>query len=137
MGLSDVCFEFLEAVSTAADDLARGVHHYSDPESPIPYGSEIDALRQACAAAPETQVASAREAEMKKLVHLLQAEFDGDEAAAVPAVVKNVVAETGYTERASKRLKAMLPKLGKSAYDIAIKIISDIGSATVKRLLGL
>ncbi len=164
MGLSDVCFEFLEAVSTAADDLARGVHHYSDPESPIPYGSEIDALRQACAAVaqapydpeagarllrlaasvmafhdtpPETQVASAREAEMKKLVHLLQAEFDGDEAAAVPAVVKNVVAETGYTERASKRLKAMLPKLGKSAYDIAIKIISDIGSATVKRLLGL
>jgi hypothetical protein len=31
----------------------------------------------------------------------------------------------------------MLAKLGKSTYDVAIKIISDIGSATVKKMLGL
>jgi hypothetical protein len=31
----------------------------------------------------------------------------------------------------------MLPKLGKSAYDIAVKIIGDIGSATVKKILGI
>jgi hypothetical protein len=31
----------------------------------------------------------------------------------------------------------MLSKVGKSTYNIAIKIISDIGSATVKKMLGL
>jgi hypothetical protein len=31
----------------------------------------------------------------------------------------------------------VLSKVGKSATDIAIKIISDIGSATVKKILGL
>jgi hypothetical protein len=49
----------------------------------------------------------------------------------------NVVAETRFTPQAAERLKAMLSKLGKSAYEIAIKIISDIGSATVKKMLGL
>jgi hypothetical protein len=164
MALSDSCFDFLQAVSTAAADLARDVHHYSAPDSPIAYGSEIDALRRACAAVtgapydpetgarllrlaasvmafhdtpPETQEASTREADMRKLVRLLQDALDGDDAAAVPSVVENVVTETGYTRRAADRLNVMLPKLGKSAYDVAIKIISDIGSATVKKLLGL
>jgi hypothetical protein len=39
--------------------------------------------------------------------------------------------------QASERFKTMLSKLGKSAYEVAIKIISDIGSATVKKMLGL
>jgi hypothetical protein len=51
--------------------------------------------------------------------------------------MENVVVETKFTPQATERLKTMLPKLGKSAYDIAIKIISDIGSATAKKLLGL
>jgi hypothetical protein len=164
MALSDICFDFLQAVSTAAEELAQGVHHYSDPEYLIRYGSEIDALRRACIAVkeaaydpeagarllrlaasvmalhdtpPDIEEASSREAEMKKLIRILQAELDGEEAAAVPAVVRNVVAETGYTESATERLRTMMSKLGKSAYDIAIKIIGDIGSATMKKMLGL
>jgi hypothetical protein len=75
---------------------------------------------------------------MKRLVRLLQTELEGEDAAAISAVVSNVVAETGYTRPAAERLKnAMLSKLGKSAYDVAIKIIGDIGSATVKKMLGL
>jgi hypothetical protein len=54
MALSDSCFEFLHAGSTAADELARNVHHYSDPQGAFVYGWEIDALRRACAAAAET-----------------------------------------------------------------------------------
>jgi hypothetical protein len=45
--------------------------------------------------------------------------------------------ETAFTEPASLRLKAMLSRLGKPAYEIAIKVISDIGSATAKKILGL
>jgi hypothetical protein len=53
------------------------------------------------------------------------------------AVVQNVVTETGYSKRAAERLKTLLTKLGKRTYGVAIKIISDIGSATVKKILGL
>ena len=74
---------------------------------------------------------------MKRLVRLLEEPLDGNDKATVPAVVKNVMVETGFTPLAAERLKAMLSKLGKSAYDVAIKIISDIGSATVKKTLGL
>jgi hypothetical protein len=45
--------------------------------------------------------------------------------------------ETSFTPLAAEGLKAMLSKLGKSAYDVAIKIISDIGSATVRKMLDL
>ena len=67
----------------------------------------------------------------------IQAELDPEEAAAVPAVIKQVTAETPFTGQAAERLRGMLAKLSKPAYDLAIKIISDVGAATVKRLLGL
>src|SRR3954463_14690304 len=118
MALSDECWEFLHSVSEAAEKLARGVHYYSDPQYPIPYGSEIDALRQACAAVAQTpydpeagarllRLAAtamafhdtvpgsaemfARGPEMKRLVRLLQTELDGEDAATISAVVNNVV----------------------------------------------
>ena len=68
---------------------------------------------------------------------MLEEPLDSSEKAAVPAVVNNVLVETKFTPLAAERLKGMLSKLGKSAYDVAIKIISDIGSATVKKMLGL
>ena len=39
--------------------------------------------------------------------------------------------------RASERLKSLLGKVSKSTYDLSIKIIGDIGSAIVKKTLGL
>ena len=164
MALSDSCYEFMKATADAADALAAAVHHYAAPDYPIAYGIEIDALRRACAvmkespfdpesgsellrlaasvmtfhdALPESPQAFAREIEMKKLIRLLQATLDYDDRTTVPAIVENVVVETRFTPQATERLKILLPKLGKSAYEIAIKIISDIGSATVKKLLGL
>jgi Uncharacterized protein conserved in bacteria (DUF2321) len=164
VALSDACFEFLHAVSRAAEELAESVHHYSDPSYPIPYGSEVGALRRACLGVkdapydpeagarllrlaasvmtaldtpPETDASRSRHAAMIKLIRALEAELDGDDALAVPALVHNIVEETGYTASAAKRLKKLLPKLGKSAYDIAIKIIADIGAATAKKILGV
>jgi hypothetical protein len=67
----------------------------------------------------------------------LQSSLDENDGAAVPAVVANVVTETGFTPQAASRLKTMLSKVGKSAYEVAVKIISDIGSATVKKMLVL
>ena len=165
MALSDSCFEFLHSVAEAAAQLGREAHYYSDPEHPIQCGTEIDALRRACVAAGEApydpealarivRLASSimryhdtppgigveveRRAQLNKLVRTIQSELSPEDAAAVPAVVDQVVAaETPFTKQAAERLKSMLSKLGKPAYDIAIKIIGDIGSATVKRMLGL
>lgn len=164
MALSDACFEFLRSVDTAAASLAEAVHHYSNPENPLTYGSEIDALRNACAAVrvapfdpeagalllklaasvmmfhdtcPREEIAGTREREMKRLIRLLQEELNEDDAISLPAIVSNIVAETPYTPVATNRIKELLSKLGTSAYDAAIKIITDIGSTTVKKMLGL
>jgi hypothetical protein len=144
MALSDACFEFMHATAQAADELASRVHHYAAPDYPIPYGVEIDALRRACAAVkespfdpqrgaellrlaasvmvyhdalPEPPASLAREVEMKKLIRLLEATLDYEDNTTVPAIIENVVAETRFTPQAAERLKTMLPKLGKSAYD--------------------
>jgi hypothetical protein len=86
---------------------------------------------------PDTPERLHRETEMKKLVKLLQETLDSNEKATIPTVVENVVVETRFTLQAAERLKTMLAKLGKPTYDAAIKIISDIGAATVKKMLGL
>jgi hypothetical protein len=164
MALSDSCFEFLQAVAAAAAQLGRDAHHYSDPQNPLRYGPEIDALRRACVAAvdaPYDPEAGARvlrlaasvmrfhdtpsgtdretslQAELDQLVHVIQTDLDPDDAAAVPAVIEQIAAETPFTGLATERLKLMLSKISKPAYDVAIKIIGDIGAATVKRMLGL
>ncbi len=74
---------------------------------------------------------------MKRLIRLLHEELNKDDAISVPAIVSNIVAETQYTPAAANRIKELLSKLGTSAYDAAIKIITDIGSTTVKKILDL
>lgn len=166
MSLSDACSDFMGATTRAAEELATIVHYYSAPNYPIAYGVEIDALRRACLAVkrsppynpeafaelfrlavsvmsfhdapPLTEQSLHREAEMKKLISLLLEEPLGDdEKATVPTVVKDVLNETTSTPEAAERLKSMLSKVGKSTYDVAIKIVGDIGSATLKKMLGL
>lgn len=164
MALSDACFEFLDAVSKAAHELADAAHYYSALDNSLRYGEEIDTLRRACIAvtdapySPEAGVRllrlaasimryhdtppgnlseQEREAEMMKLVGLLRSNLGDKDASAVPSMVEHITRETPFTVRAAQRLADLLPKLGKVAYDAAIKIITDIGSATAKRLLGL
>lgn len=164
MALSDACFAYLQAVADAAAELGRNAHHYSDPESPFRYDSEIDALRRACIAAaeapydpeagtrvlclataimryhdtvPGTEPHKLLRFEMDRLVRALQSELSPEDASAVPAVVEQVVSETPFTAQAAEHLRVILAKLSKPAYDIAIRIIGEIGSTTVKRMLGL
>jgi hypothetical protein len=164
LALSDVCYDFLVEFGEAAKKLADGVHWYSAPDYPIGYGEEIDALRRACRKAiedPHDPEAGAlllrlaasvmryhdtppgisdeqkRQEEMAALIWLLQSGTDAAEASAVPAVVESIVHEGPTTEAAATKVKGILPKLGKATYDTAVKIISDIGSATVKKMLGL
>lgn len=86
---------------------------------------------------PGDEIAATREGEMKRLIRLLHEELNKDDAISVPAIVSNIVAETQYTPAAANRIKELLSKLGTSAYDAAIKIITDIGSTTVKKMLDL
>jgi hypothetical protein len=164
LALSDSCLQFLLSVGEAAAQLAKDAHYYSHPEYPIQYGTEVDVLRRACLDAAEcpydpgvtdrvvrlalaivnnndTPPGGKSEdkwrRELDLLVRTIQSELGADDAAAVPTVVEQVVSETPFTKQAAERLKSMLSKLGKPAYDIAIKIIGDIGSETVKRMLRL
>lgn len=164
MALSDACFEFLDAFGEAARKLAEEVHWYSAPDNPLRYGEEIDALRRACVAVAETPydpeagvrllrlaasvmrhhdtppgapAAAEREAEMMELVRLLRSNLNDEDGSAVPSMVEHITRETPFTAPAAQRLAGLLPKLGKAAYDAAVKIITDIGSATAKKMLGL
>jgi hypothetical protein len=135
MALSDVCAEFLHAFQRTAESLAEGVHHYSAPDYPIPYGWEVEGLRKACAdvrqepfdpeagarllslatavmrfhdEVPGSPAIDARRAEMYRLIRLLQDGLDESDAAFVPLVVADVVVETQRTPEASRRRRRLL-----------------------------
>jgi len=162
--LSDACSDFLSAFSSAASTLALAVHHYSDPEFPLKYGSEIDALRRACAKFQETpcdpevgadllRLAKAvmifhdtpplndtwetRRRDMLRLIQVMQEDLNEKDRASVPRIVAEAIIVTNDERMAAEQMRGLLEKLTKGAYDIAIKIISDIGSATIKKMLGL
>jgi thioester reductase-like protein len=86
---------------------------------------------------PTAAEASQRRADLDCLVRALQKELDSDDAAALPALIEQVSAETPFTKQAAERLRVMLSKVSKPAYDLAVKIIGDVGATTVKRILGL
>ena len=55
----------------------------------------------------------------------------------VNTTLPDVVRNTPKTESASLKLKGILKTLGKSGYDIAIKVVTDVASETAKKTLGL
>lgn len=162
--LSDSCHDFLVRVGDAARQLTEDAHHYSAPDWLDTYGSEADALKRASKRVADdplnadalgelmrlaiaimrfhdtplpTPEAGSREREMKELVRLLRRDLDEEDATAAAVVVAQVTRDGPEAEVAASRLKAMLAKLGKPTYDIVVKILSDIGSATIKKTLGL
>lgn len=164
MALSDSCFEFLESFGEAARKLAEEAYRYSAPDNPLHYGEKIDAIRRACISVmdapsdpeagarllclavsviqyhdtpPGTLTAEERGAAMMELVRLLRSDLNIEEASSMWSTVGKIVNETPLTEQATKRLAALLPRLGKATHDAAIKIITDIGSATARKMLGL
>ncbi|WP_437276475.1 hypothetical protein WME90_35250 [Sorangium sp. So ce375] len=164
MALSDACFDFLEAVGRAARELAEAVHFYSAPDHPLRYGDEIDALRRAClavAASPYDAEGGAQllrlatavmryhdtpagstaspdhQAKAQNLVNLLQSRVDVWDVAAIPSIVEHVLRETPFTERAARRLGAILPTLPKPDGESIAGVIAKIGASTAKKALGL
>jgi hypothetical protein len=162
--LSDACFDFLTEFGEAARKLAEQAHWHAAPDQTIQYGEEIDALRRAClkvAQEPTDAEASAhllrlaasilryhdtppgaseqadRKQEMATLVRALRSDLSDEEADQVPVLVEALAQNSAAAEEAAGRLKGILARLSKPAYDLAIKVISDIGSATAKRFLGL
>jgi hypothetical protein len=163
MALSDSCFSFLTAVSKAAGEFAKEAHHYSAPDYPIVYGSEIDALRRTAAivrdhpydaeagarllklastigraldTAPGSPELEARQKDIDDLVRTLTAEIRGEDAASLPSIIENVTKDTPYTEKAAGRLVELLTKVGKSTYDVAIKVLGDIATSAAKKWMG-
>jgi hypothetical protein len=160
--LSDACFEFLEALREAAQELGRQVGHYAN--SPLGYGEEIEALIVACdnvqvrpwneeAAVrlirlagsilnyhdtlPGSPDETARLERMNALVRIVRSDLGEDEANEVAALIPVLTADTPNAENAARRLKPIFLRLGKVGYDMAIKIITDVASETVKKIFGL
>ena len=64
-------------------------------------------------------------------------EMDAAHAASVPDLVNMVTIEAPRTQVATLKLKKLLGKLGKPAYDISIHVLSDIMSETAKTTFGM
>ena len=162
MALSDACFEFLKSLREAAQALAQESAHYA--KLPFRYGEEIDALLGACGdvqaepwneeaairliklagsimsyhdTAPGSSGESARLDWMNALVRIFRSDLGDAEADEVATLVPDLTSDTPKAESAAMRLKPILLRLGTVGYDVAIKIISDVASATVKKILGL
>lgn len=60
-----------------------------------------------------------------------------DQMAVFEAALPDVIRETPKTESAALKVSKVLRGLGKPAYDISIKVLSDLASETAKKALGL
>ena len=149
-------------VADAAGRLADEAHHYSAPDYPIQYGPEIDALKRAAVlfrnhpydaeAGGRLDLASAvgryldtpgaeelkeRSTKVAELVQEMLGDLGIEDGKSLPSIVENVVVDTPYTEKAASRLKVLLGKVGGSTYEIAVKLLGDVATATAKKMLGL
>jgi hypothetical protein len=162
MALSDACFDFTEALKAASRELLAAVEWYAD--SPLDYGNEIEALRNACLdvqrtpwseeaavklvrlttsvmryhdTVPGGPLEDKHRREMQRLIDLLLPSLDEADLGEVKRLLPDIVQDTSVTEKAAGRLQTILNKVGKATYDIAIKVISDLASETAKKVLGL
>jgi len=162
VALSDACAEFIWDIEAAIKHLAELVEHYSG--RPTAYGIEIGGLRKACADAirdPDDHTAVARlmqlavatrrahdavsytpewnnrHEKMRELAQVLAADVGEAQAHEIIRLLPAIATDTPQAVGAAQRLKELLPRLGKAAYDIAIKVISDLASETAKKILGL
>ena len=164
MALSDSCFNFLNEVAQAADRLANEAHHYSAPDYPLRYGPEVDALKRAAVlyrdnpydaeaggrlldlasavgryldAPPDDVELPERSAKVAQLIQEMSSDLGIEDSKSVTAIIENVVVDTPYTEKAVRRLKELLKKVGASTYEIAVKLLTDVATAAAKKMLGL
>lgn len=68
---------------------------------------------------------------------LREGDLSDDDIAAAEAALPDVLRDTPKSESAALRLNRIMSGLGKPAYDVAIKVVSDIASETAKKTMGL
>lgn len=68
---------------------------------------------------------------------LRESDFSEADLAAVEATLPDILRETPKTESAALKLRRLMTQLSKPAYDVAIKVVSDIASETAKKTMGL
>ena len=79
-----------------------------------------------------------QEAAIENLTEILRDDgLDDQQMAAFEAALPDVIRDTPKTESASLRIGKILSKLGKPAYDVSIKVLSDLASETAKKAMGL
>ena len=164
MTLSDSCFDFMHGIAELAQQLADDAHYYGAPDYPIRYGIEVDALKQASLKvadypmnpeATEDLIRLAlsvlrfhdsypgwpgydeRERQMRDLIRLFQSNVDDVERDEIASLIPDIARNDERGGAAASRLLTLMGRFGKPAFDIAIKILSDIASATAKKALGL
>ena len=64
-------------------------------------------------------------------------ELEGQDAIDAVALVPVVATDNPRSEVAALKLKRLMSKMGKPAYDVGIKVISDLVSETVKKTMGI
>lgn len=78
-----------------------------------------------------------RQEAIANAIEVVQMEMDAADAAFVPELVNMVIIEAPRTEVAALKLKKLLGKLGRPAYDVSINVLSDLISETAKKALGI
>lgn len=63
--------------------------------------------------------------------------LDESDMAVFESALPDVIRETPKTESATLKVAKVLKGLGKPAYDVSIKVLSDLASETAKKALGL
>jgi hypothetical protein len=96
-------------------------------------GTPVPKFCASCGSAFPWQLAA-----QQNLIEVLrESEVPPGDVAIIEASLPDIVAETPKSEAASLRVKRILTAMGKPAYDISIKVISDLASETAKKTLGL
>ena len=78
-----------------------------------------------------------RQQALAAAVEALQMELEGPDATEAAALVPLVATDGPRTEVSAMKLKRLMGKLAKPAYDFSIKVVSDVASETAKKVLGL
>jgi hypothetical protein len=79
-----------------------------------------------------------RQAALENLSEILrESELSEQEISAIEATFPDVLRDTPKTESAALKLRRLLGSLKKPAYDMTIKVISDLASETAKKTMGL
>jgi Uncharacterized protein conserved in bacteria (DUF2321) len=155
-------FQISEVVTGSGASARTRICHYA--KSPFRYGEELDALLRACGdvqvepwndeaairlirlagsimsyydTIPGSSDESARLDRMDALVRIVRSDLGEAEANKVAALVSDLTSDTPKAESAALKLKPILLRLGKVSYDVAIRIISDVASETVKKMFHL